>query len=112
MYKCGFLLGPDIRINPKRFQPIPVRGWIKVSIMGVPIVRSRSPGDRLFLITSGRNTPEQKFLYCREACQMPETIKQEVLQLEPVLERYGACKFSHTFPMEKPFKFYPLKLPS
>ena len=39
MYKRGFLLEPDIRINPSRFQPgmpTPVRGWIKVSIMGVP----------------------------------------------------------------------------
>ena len=43
---------------------------------------------------------------------MPETIKQEALQLEPVLESYGACKFSHTFPMEKPFNYSPLKLPS
>ena len=28
---------------------------------------------------------------------MLETIKQEALQLEPVLESYGACKLSHTF---------------
>ena len=61
---------------------------------------------------SARNTPEQKFLYCREARQMPETIKQEALQLEPVLGSYGACKFSHTFPMEKPFNYSPLKLQS
>ena len=41
---------------------------------------------------------------------MPETIKQEALQLEPVLGSYGACKFSHTFPVEKPFNYSPLKL--
>ena len=52
------------------------------------------------------------FLYHREARQMPEMIKQKALQLEPVLERYRACKFSHTFPMEKPFNYKPLKLPS
>ena len=52
---------------------------------------------------------EQKNLYCHEACQMPKTIKEEVLQLEPVLESCRACKFSHTFPMEKPFKYSPLK---
>ena len=40
---------------------------------------------------------------------MPETMKQEALQLEPVLGSYGACKFSHTFPMEKPFNYSPLK---
>ena len=34
---------------------------------------------------------------------MLETIKQKALQLEPVLGSYGACKFSHTFPIEKPF---------
>ena len=43
---------------------------------------------------------------------MPETIKQEALQLEPVLESYRACKISHTFPMEKPLNYNPLKLPS
>ena len=37
---------------------------------------------------------EQKNLYCHEACQMPKTIKEEVLQLEPVLESCRACKFS------------------
>ena len=52
------------------------------------------------------------FLYHREARQMLETIKQKALQLEPVLGNYGACKFSHTFPMEKPFNYKPLKLPS
>ena len=52
------------------------------------------------------------FLYHHEARQMPETIKQKAFQLEPVLERYRACKFSHTFPMEKPFNYKPLKLPS
>ena len=40
---------------------------------------------------------------------MPETIKQEALQLEPPLESYEACKFSHTFPVEKPFNHNPLK---
>ena len=34
---------------------------------------------------------------------MPEVIKQKALQLEPVLGSYGACKFSHIFPVEKPF---------
>ena len=52
------------------------------------------------------------FLYHCEASQMPEMIKQEALQLEPVLRGYGACKFSHTFPMEKQFNYKPLKLPS
>ena len=42
---------------------------------------------------------------------MPETIKQEALQLEPPLESYEAYKFSHTFPVEKPFNYSPLKLP-
>ena len=37
-------------------------------------------------------------------------MKQEVLQLEPLLGSYGACKFSHTFPMEKSFNYSPLKL--
>ena len=46
---------------------------------------------------------------CHKALQMLETIKQEALQLEPVLESYGACKFSHTFPIEKPFNYSPLK---
>ena len=54
----------------------------------------------------------EKFLYCHEALQMPEMIKQEALQLELVMESCGACKFSHTFPMEKPFKYSPLKSPS
>ena len=35
----------------------------------------------------------------REACQMPEKIKKEALQLEPALGSYGAFTFSHTFPM-------------
>ena len=39
-------------------------------------------------------------------------MKQEALQLEPVLGSYGDCKFSHTFSMEKPFNYSPLKLPS
>ena len=43
---------------------------------------------------------------------MPETIIKEALQLEPAPGSYGAFKFSHTFPMEKPFKYNPLKLPS
>ena len=38
---------------------------------------------------------------------MPEVIKQKVLQLEAVLGSYGACKFSHTFPVEKPFNYKP-----
>ena len=42
---------------------------------------------------------------------MPETIKQEALQLEPLLESYEACNFSHTFPVEKPFNYSPLKYP-
>ena len=63
------------------------------------------------LITSGRNMSELKNLYCHEARQMPETIKQEALQLEPLLESYEAYKFSHTFPVEKPFNYSPLKLP-
>ena len=54
----------------------------------------------------------QIFLYYCETRQMPETIKQKALRLEPVLGSYGACKLSHTFPMEKPFNYKPLKLPS
>ena len=50
-----------------------------------------------------------KKLYCHEARQMPETIKQEALQLKPQLESCGAYKFSYTFPMEKPFNYSPLK---
>ena len=65
----------------------------------------------IFLKTFGSNALE-KNLYCLEARQMPERMKQEALQLEPVLGSYGACKFSHTFPMEKPFNYSPLKLPS
>ena len=52
------------------------------------------------------------FLYHREACQMPETIKQKVLQLGSFLGSNGFRKFSHTYPMEKPFNYEPLKLPS
>ena len=43
---------------------------------------------------------------------MLEMIKQKVLQLEPVLESYGACKFSHIFSMEKLFNYNLLKLAS
>ena len=32
---------------------------------------------------------------------------QKALHLEPVLRSYGACKLSHTFPMEKPFNYKP-----
>ena len=52
------------------------------------------------------------FLYHREARQMPETIKQKALQLEPVRGSCGACKFAHTFPIGKPFNYKPLKLPT
>ena len=38
-------------------------------------------------------------MHYHEAHQMPETIKQEALQLEPVLESYGAC---NAFTVEKP----------
>ena len=62
------------------------------------------------LITSGRNTSEK--LCHHEARQMTEMMKQEALQLEPVLGSYRDCKFSHTFPMEKPFNYNYLKLPS
>ena len=41
---------------------------------------------------------------------MPEIIKQKALQLEPVQGSYRACKFSHTFPKEKPFNYSPLQL--
>ena len=36
-----------------------------------------------------------KYFYHRETHQMPGMIKQKALRLEPVLESYGACKFSH-----------------
>ena len=55
---------------------------------------------------------QEIFLHDCEASQMLEAIKQKVLQLDPVLGSYGACKFSHTFPVEKPFNYKPLKLPS
>ena len=55
---------------------------------------------------------EYIFLYHCETRQMPEIMKQEALQLEPVLGSYEACKFSHTFPMEKLFNYNSLKLPS
>ena len=42
---------------------------------------------------------------------MPETIKKALL-LEPALESYEFSKFSNTFPVEKPFKFNPLKKPT
>ena len=64
------------------------------------------------LITSGRNKLRLIFLYHCEARQMPEVIEQKPLQLEPVLGSYGACEFSHIFPVEKPFNYNPLKLPS
>ena len=51
-------------------------------------------------------------LYHCEAHQMAEVIKQKALQLEPVLGSYEAYKFFHIFPVEKPFNFSPLKLPS
>ena len=41
------------------------------------------------------NTLEQKFLYHYEACQMLEMMKKEALQLEPVLESYGAFNISY-----------------
>ena len=40
---------------------------------------------------------------------LPERIKQEALQLDPALGSYRAFKFSHTFPMEKPFNYSPHK---
>ena len=48
------------------------------------------------------------FLYHCEARQMPGD--NEVLQLEPVLGSYEACKFSHTFLMKKPINYNPLEL--
>ena len=41
-----------------------------------------------------------------------EMIKQKLLQLEQVLGIYGACKFSHTSPMEKLSNYKPLMLQS
>ena len=43
---------------------------------------------------------------------MPEMMKQKALQLELVPRSYGAYKLFHTFPMEKPFNYNPLNLPS
>ena len=43
---------------------------------------------------------------------MLKMVKQKALPLEPVKEGYRACKFSHTFPVEKPLNNNPLKLPS
>ena len=43
---------------------------------------------------------------------MQEKIKQKTLKLEPILESYEVRKFSHAFPIEKPFNYKPLKLPS
>ena len=63
-------------------------------------------------MTTGKNMVHQIVLYYREAHQIPEIIKQKALQLELVLGSYKACKFPHTFPMEKPFIYNPLKLPS
>ena len=51
----------------------------------------------IFLITSGRNMLHCIFSYYRETRQMPETIKQKALQLEPILGSNGACKFSIHF---------------
>ena len=58
------------------------------------IMRLRSLGSRYFRY---KHATLNIFLYHREAHQMPETIKQKALQLEPVLGSYGACKISHTF---------------
>ena len=41
---------------------------------------------------------------------MLEVIKQNGLQLD--LGNYGNCKFSHTFPVQKQFRYNPWKLPS
>jgi len=69
-------------------------------------------GSRLFFNNFWWKQAALNILYHCEAHQMPETIKQIALQLEPVLGSYGACKFSHTFPVEKPFNYNPLNLPS
>ena len=78
----------------------------------LPVVRLRSPGSRYFINNFWWEHAKLLFLYHREAHQMPETIKEKALQLEPVLESYETCKFSHIFPMEKPFNCNPLKLAS
>ena len=75
------------------------RGYHRVSI-GICVCVHRA--ITISLITSGRSMLHQIFLYDREARQMPEMIKQKALKLEPILGSYGACKFSHTFLMEKP----------
>ena len=75
-------------------------------------MRSRSPCARYFLNNFQWEHATLNILYYCEARQMLEMMKQEALQLEPVLGSYEACKFSHTFPMEKPFNYNPLKLPS
>ena len=43
---------------------------------------------------------------------MPEMIEQKSASAGASLGSYGACKFSSTFPMEKPFDYKPLKSPS
>ena len=85
---------------------------VRFFIFYYSIVHSRSPGSRYFVNNFREERATLIFLYHREARQMPEMIKHKALQLEPVLESYGACKFSHIFPMEKPFNYNPLKLVS
>jgi len=56
------------------------------------------------------NVAEEKFLYCLEALKMPQTMSEKALLLEQLQKKYEALKFCNTFPMEKPFKYNPLKL--
>ena len=54
------------------------------------ILHLRSPGSRYFLNSFRQEHATLNILYHYEARQMPETIQQEALQLEPVL---GSFKF-------------------
>ena len=56
------------------------------------------------------NSLQHLHMHHCKAHQMPQTIKQKALQLESVLGSYEACKFPHTFPVEKPFNYNYCKL--
>ena len=47
----------------------------------------------------------RKNLYCCEAFQMLERMKQEAVHLEPALESYQALSYPTTYPIWKPFNY-------
>ena len=67
--------------------------------MSITIVGLYSLGGHYFFKSFWYKHARIENLIYHKACQMLEAMKQEALQLEPVLGSYGALKFSHTFPM-------------